>query len=213
MSYAIIGKGNIGSAVARHFAQNGVTVEVATANGPEAVASLAEAFGPHIVPTELSHALRANVVVLAVPFEAVKDLVGQVDDWAGRIIVDATNAIDYTDFSPADLGGRPSSDLVGDWAVNARIVKAFGHTWAKVLARAPGDGRDGRRVLFLSGNHPDANAEIASLIRKFGFEPLDPGRNDQGGLLQQFGGPLTTKSFVSQAIGGSNPAEMDLAQP
>jgi predicted dinucleotide-binding enzyme len=136
-----------------------------------------------------------------------------VPDWSGRIIVDATNAIDYTDFSPADLGGRPSSDLVSDWATNARVVKAFGHTWARVLAREPGDGRGGRRVLFLSGNDADANAEVAALIDRMGFEPIDLGRNDQGGLLQQFGGPLTTRSFVSQAIGGSSPAEMDLVDP
>ncbi|MGX9787462.1 NADPH-dependent F420 reductase [Mycobacterium sp. MMS18-G62] len=212
MSYAIIGSGNIGSAVARQFARSGLTVSVATARGPQAIAPLVEELGQSIQPAELSEALRADVVVLAVPFEAVKGLVEQVDDWGGRIIVDATNAIDYADFSPADLGGRPSSDLVAEWATNARVVKAFGHTWAKVLAHAPSDGRGGRRVLFVSGNQPDANAEIAELIDKLGFQPIDLGRNDQGGLLQQFGGPLTTRSFISQPISGASPAEMDLAE-
>jgi len=211
MTFAIIGSGNIGAAVARHFARLDVAVAVATAKGPGAVERLVEDIGPQIVPTELSDALHADVVVLAVPFEAVEGLVGQVDDWGGRIIVDATNAINYDDFSPADLGGRPSSDIVAEWAVNARVVKAFGHTWAKVLAHEPGDGQGGRRVLFVSGNDPDANAQIAELIDRMGFAPIDLGRNDQGGLLQQFGGPLTTRSFISQPIAGANPAEMDLA--
>lgn len=213
MSYAIIGSGNICSAVARQFARSGVDVAVANARGPEAVAPLAEALGPRIMPAQLTEALRADLVVLAVPFEAVKGLVEPVGDWDGRIIVDATNAINYADFSPADLGGRASSDLVEEWAVNARVVKSFGHTWAKVLAREPGDGHGGRRVLFVSGNHPDANSEVAALITQFGFEPIDLGRNNEGGLLQQFGGPLTTHSFISQPIGGSSPGEMDLAQP
>jgi predicted dinucleotide-binding enzyme len=213
MSYSIIGSGNIGSAVARAFARIDVPVRVANARGVEAVAPLVEDIGPQVEPAELSDALAADVVILAVPFEAVQGLAKRVPDWSGRIIVDATNAIDYTDFSPADLGGRPSSDLVSDWATNARVVKAFGHTWARVLAREPGDGRGGRRVLFLSGNDADANAEVAALIDRMGFEPIDLGRNDQGGLLQQFGGPLTTRSFVSQAIGGSSPAEMDLVDP
>lgn len=211
MTYSIIGSGNIGSALAAQFARTGIDIAVAGSRGPASVASLAERLGSHIVPTEVADALAADVVVLAVPFEAVQALVGQIPDWGGRIIVDATNAIDYTDFSPADLGGRASSDVVQDWALGARVVKAFGHTWAKVLAREPGDGNGGRRVLFVSGNHPDANAEVAGLIERLGFEAVDLGRHDQGGLLQQFGGPLTTRSFISQAISGSAPSEMDLA--
>lgn len=210
MTYAIIGSGNIGSAVAGHFARIGLDVAVAASRGPAGVAPLADTLGSHIVPTEVSDALLADVVVLAVPFDAVEDLVAQVPDWNGRIIVDATNAIDYSTFSPADLGGRASSDLVGQWSANARVVKAFGHTWAKVLAHDPGDGHGGRRVLFVSGNDAGANAEVAALIERFGFEAIDLGRNDQGGLLQQFGGPLTTRSFISQPIGGASPAEMDL---
>jgi predicted dinucleotide-binding enzyme len=213
MRYSIIGSGNIGSAVARAFARVDMTVEVATAKGVGAVGRLVDEIGDQVVPSELTDALTADIVVLAVPFDAVQGLVGQVPDWGGRIIIDATNAIDYSDFSPADLGGRPSSDLVGEWAVNARVVKAFGHTWARVLARDPGDGRGGRRVLFVSGNHPDANAEVGGLIERLGFEPIDLGRNDSGGLLQQFGGPLTTRSFISQPIGGASPAEMDLLNP
>jgi hypothetical protein len=130
----------------------------------------------------------------AVPFEAVQGLVGQVTDWQGRIIIDATNAIDYTDFSAADLGGRASFDLVEEWANNSRVVKAFGSTWAKVLVRDPRGTGGGRRVALVSGNHLDANAEVSELAALFGFEPIDLGRNDEGGLLQQFGGPLTGHS-------------------
>ena len=213
MKYAIIGSGNIGRAVARQFARANLPVGVATAKGVEAVKPLVEQIGPQVMPTEIAEALRADVVVLAVPFEAVRGLVEQVPDWNQRIIIDATNAIDYTDFSPADLGGPASSDLVAQWAGNARVVKAFGHTWARVLAREPGDGRGGKRALFVSGNHPDANAEVAELIEQMGFAAIDLGRNDLGGLLQQFGSPLTSLSLVSQPIGGASAAEMDLTNP
>jgi 8-hydroxy-5-deazaflavin:NADPH oxidoreductase len=213
VKYAIIGSGNIGSAVARQFARSDLQVGVASSKGAAALVPWAAQMGPKIIPTEVPEALQADIVVLAVPFEAVQGLVEQVPDWRQRILVDATNAIDYNDFSPADLGGRASSDLVEQWAVNARVVKAFGHTWARVLAREPGDGHGGRRVLFVSGNHPEANEQIAALITELGFEPIDLGRNDVGGLLQQFGGPLTTRSLISQPIAGTSPAEMDLAEP
>lgn len=212
MTYAIIGSGNIGSAVAAQFARAGVDVKVANSRGPAAVAPLADKLGSRVEASEVSDASLADTVVLAVPFDAVKALVEQVPDWNRRIVIDATNAIDYQTFSPADLGGAASSDLVGEWATNARVVKAFGHTWANVLAHEPGDGRGGRRVLFVSGNDPQANSEVAQLITQLGFEPIDLGRNDQGGLLRQFGGPLTTRSFISQPIGGASPAEMDLIE-
>ena len=211
MRYAIIGAGNIGMALAGHFVRSGIGVGLAASRGAEALQATTDALGPHVTAVEVTEALGADVVILAVPFDTVRELVGGVSDWQDRIVVDATNAIDFATFGPADLGGRASSDLVAEWAVGARVVKAFGHTWAKVLAHEPGDGHGGRRVLFVSGNDASANAEIAQLISQFGFEPVDLGRNAEGGLLQQFGGPLTTKSFVSQAITGSNPAEMDLA--
>lgn len=211
MQYAIIGSGAIGSAVARQFGRRGIQVGVATSKGPDAVASLAAEVGPEVVPTEVDDALLADVVILAVPFDAVRDLVGRVSDWNRRIVVDATNAIDYATFSPADLGGRPSSELVEEWAHGARVVKSFGSTWARVLARDPGEVRGGRRVLFLAGNHQDANDEIASLASHLGFEPVDLGRLGAGGLLIQFGGPLTSRSLISQTIAGNSPPEMDVA--
>jgi predicted dinucleotide-binding enzyme len=210
MKYAIIGSGNIGSAVAKQFARAGIDVGVAAARGVASVARLVDQIGPEVIPTDVADALQAQTVLLATPFDVVRELVGRVPDWNRRVIIDATNAIDYKDFSPADLGGTPSSDLVGEWAINARVVKSFGHTWAKVLAREPADAAGAQRVLFVSGNHPDANTEVAELIRHFGFTAIDLGRNDEGGLLQQFGGPLTTLSLVSQPIGGDAPGEMDL---
>lgn len=180
MQYAIIGSGNIGAAVAAHFARTGVPVAVATSRGPSAVAPLIEKLGPSIVAADAADALQSEVVVLATPFEAVQALVESVPDWNQRIIVDATNAIDYSNFSPADLGGRASSDIVEQWARNSRVVKAFGHTWAKVLARDPGDGYGGRRVQFVSGNHPTANAAIAELLQSFGFQTIDPGAQRPG---------------------------------
>ncbi len=213
LKYAIIGSGAIGSALAQQFARAGRDVAVATSKGPTAVGPLRERLGPHIIPTEVGEALLADFVALAVPFESVRGLVEQVPDWNRRIVIDATNAIDYSDFSPADLDGRESSDIVSEWASNARVVKAFGNTWAKVLARDPGNGDGGRRVTFISGNDHAANAEVAALAAQFGFEPIDLGRNDAGGRLHSFGGPLTGHSFISQPIAGDSPPEMDIAEP
>lgn len=65
----------------------------------------------------------------------------------------------------------------------------------------------------MSGNEKDAKAEVSALLEGFGFQVVDLGRTDEGGLLAQFGGPLTTLSLVSQAQGGATPSQMDLLNP
>ena len=72
----------------------------------------------------------------------------------------------------------------------ARVVKAFNHLRAEVLAGDPrADG--GRRVLFYSGNDNAAKAEVAALIDRIDFVGIDLGSLAVGGKLAQFpGGPL-----------------------
>ena len=68
MTYAIVGFGAIGQALARMFARKGIDVAVASRHAPEALAPQANAIGPTIVPTTLNDALEADIVLLAVPF-------------------------------------------------------------------------------------------------------------------------------------------------
>ena len=209
MKYAIIGSGAIGTAIARQFARQQIEVQVANTRGPASLEALVKELGPVIVPTELNTALGADIVFLAIPFDAVGAALKDAPAWNKRIIVDTTNAIDFSDFSPADLGGRPSSEIVAEAAPGARLVKAFNTMFANVVARKPDDAH-GRRVLFLSGDDKDANATLAELITGFGYAAIDLGTIAGGGLLQQFGGPLTTHSLIQQRQGGASLPEMDV---
>lgn len=197
MTYAIIGSGAIGGALARRFAAKGVEVLIANSRGPDSLAPLADALGSGITPASLENALAADVVILAVPFTAVAATVAGVADWQGRIIVDATNAIDFSNFTPADLGGRLSSDLVAEAVPGARVVKAFNTLPAAVLAAEP-EVADGRRVVFVSSNDPAAAADVEALVGRLGFAAIGLGRIDEGGRLQQFGGQLMVHSLIKQ---------------
>lgn len=212
MNYSIIGSGAIGAAIAQHFARMKTPVRIANRSNSQSLRELAEALGPAIIPSDLKAALQADVVVMAVPFEAVFDVAKEAGPWNGRIVVDATNAIDFPGFTPKDLNGRPSTHVIADAVPGARVVKTFNSTWARVLARRPDDAR-GRRVLFLAGDNSEANQTIADLGASWGFAPLDLGGIATGGLLIQFGGPLTTLSLLSQPIGGATLPEMDVLNP
>jgi predicted dinucleotide-binding enzyme len=210
MDYAIIGAGALGSSIAKQFVRIGKSVALANSKGPESLAVLVKTLGSSVIATPIGEARLAKIVILATPFEAASDALAGVADWEGRILVDATNAIDYSDFSPLDLGDRSSTDVVGSYAPGARTVKAFNHVWARVLGRDPHVAGVGRRVMFLSGDEPMSKAEVSALIEEMGFSAIDLGTVDKGGVLAAFGGPLTTISLVSQPIGGATPPEMDV---
>jgi predicted dinucleotide-binding enzyme len=69
-SYAIIGFGKIGQALARAFARKGIAVSVATTREVESFTFDAAAIGPEIIPSTLAEAVKAEVIFLAVRFES-----------------------------------------------------------------------------------------------------------------------------------------------
>src|SRR5258708_20366580 len=125
MTYAIVGSGNIGRALAHQFARKGIEVRVANSRGPEQIAPLRQELGQSVIPATVDEALAADIVIMAVPNPAVPEIAGRVADWGGRILGDATNAINFYDFSPKDLGGRLSTDVLSHPRPTARVVKTF----------------------------------------------------------------------------------------
>ena len=196
MTYAIVGSGAIGGALAQRFSSKGIPVSIANRRGPDSLADLARKLGPSVSASSLQAALRADVVILALPFDAVRDALADAAKWNGRIVVDATNAIDFPAFTPRDLGVRPSSEIVAEAAPGARLVKAFNTLLAAVLASDPAQG-GGRRVVFVSGNEPAANADVAALVERLGFKAVQLGKLTDGGRLQQFGAALVGLNLVA----------------
>jgi predicted dinucleotide-binding enzyme len=79
-----MGFGNIGHALAKAFARNGIEVTVATTRDPESFASDAAAIGPTIIPKTLAEAVKADVIFLAVRFESHPEVARALPDWKGR---------------------------------------------------------------------------------------------------------------------------------
>ena len=197
MTYAIIGTGAIGSALISHFSSKGIPVKVANSRGAASLDDAAKKFGGKIIPVEIDEAVTQEIVILAVPFAAVPELAKVLKNWAGKIVVDATNAIKFPEFRPADLGGKLSSEVVADTFPGARVVKAFNTLPAAVLAADPLE-TSGRRVVVLSGDDEEAKNEVASLIEKLGFAPLNLGSLKAAAPVQQFGGPLVAVNLIKK---------------
>ncbi|MGO4339534.1 NADPH-dependent F420 reductase [Labrys sp. KB_33_2] len=181
MTYAIIGFGNIGQALARAFARSGIDVSVATTRDPESFASAAAAIGPGVTPKRLADAVKADIIFLAVRFESHPDVAKALPTWQGKTIVDVTNAYGVP---PDELGGQPSSGFVAQAFSGARLVKGFNHLIAATLEQDPAV-HGGRRVVFLASDDDAAAAEIAALAENLGFSPIKLGGLSEGGLLVQ----------------------------
>ncbi|WP_430245296.1 NADPH-dependent F420 reductase [Neorhizobium sp. DAR64861/K0K2] len=181
MSYAIIGFGAIGKALAKAFARNGIDVSVATTRDPETFAAAAAAIGPTIIPQKLADALKADIVFLAVRFEQHREVAKALPSWQGKTIVDVTNAYGV---SSEELGGQPSAQVVAQAFSCARLVKGFNHLVAAVMDQDPAV-QGGRRVLFLASDDDAAASEIGTLAENLGFWPIKLGGLSEGGLLVQ----------------------------
>jgi 8-hydroxy-5-deazaflavin:NADPH oxidoreductase len=196
MNYAIIGFGAVGQALARAFARKGIEVAVASRRPPEALTPVVREIGRTIIPKSLQDALKAEIVILAIPFWQHREVAKAAASWHGKIVIDATNAFGVP---LEELDGLPSSVVISRALAGASLVKAFNHLPAGTLAEDP-NVNGGRRVVFLSSDDESATARAAALVEQLGFAPVGLGRLADGGALVQARGrtwaPLIFQDLV-----------------
>lgn len=195
MNISIIGAGAIGSAIASALTRAGIAVSIANSRGPQSLAGLIQELGPLAKAVTREEAAQAELVFLAVNWSKIPAAVDGLGPWHGRIVVDANNPIEAPSFQPVGLDGRASSAVVAELLPGARVVKAFNHLQAALLASDP-QAEGGRRVLFHSGEDGAAKAVVAQLIERLGFSAIDLGDTEQGRLAQFPGGPLPVLNLV-----------------
>src|ERR1700733_9568390 len=178
MSYAIVGFGKIGQALAHAFARKNIDVTVASRRPPEALAPQARAIGPTVVARSLRDALEADTIILAVPFGEHREVAKPLPSWKGKTVIDTMNAFPV----PEELDGLPSSAFVAKAFTGAKLVKGFNHLGAATLATDP-VVEGGHRVVFLSGDDEDAIAPVAALATNIGFASVKLGKLNEGGWL------------------------------
>ena len=179
MSYAIVGFGAVGQALAHAFARKNIDVTVASRRPPEALVPQARAIGPRVVAKSLRDALGADTIILAVPFGVHREVAKALPNWKAKTVIDAMNAYGVP---PEELDALPSSAFVAKAFTGAKLVKGFNHLIAATLAADP-IVEGGHRVVFLSGDDENAIAPVAALAKQLGFAPVKLGKLNEGGAL------------------------------
>jgi predicted dinucleotide-binding enzyme len=197
MIVAIIGLGNIGSTLAKNLTAGGQAVIVADKT-PAKAEKLADELGAKAEAMPVADAIsRADVVILAIYFDAIKQLIA--DNRAalvGKIVVDPSNPI-----APDGNGGfrktipveQSSGQLISTLLpVGAQLVKGFGTLGASSL-RTKANRSPERAVLFYATDNAEAAKAVEQLIVATGFVPVSVGgieksiRIEVGGDLHEFG--------------------------
>ena len=179
MSYAIIGFGAVGQALAKAFARQGIDVLVAARRPPEQLAEPAKAIGPTVKPVALADAVRADTVLLAMPFAQNGEVAAAASDWTGRVVIDVTNAYGVP---LAQFGGLTASGYAAKNYAGALFAKAFNHLPAAKLAADP-TVHGGRRVIFVSTDDERARTPVEALVKALGYAPVSLGTLAESGPL------------------------------
>jgi NADPH-dependent F420 reductase len=173
MKVAIIGAGNVGTALATSIARAGHEV-IITSRDPDDAAEAAAATGARVVGSNATAAAEADVVIPAVGFAALPEVAAEIaEPAAGKPVVDVTNRMSYGEAGPDMDTTSSNAEEVAAMLPKSPVVKAFNTLFASHQAEPTADGvqLDG----FVAGDDPAAKAKVLELVRSLGLRPIDVG--------------------------------------
>lgn len=166
---AVIGKGNVGSALQRGLERVGYEVRSA---GKE----------PRLVRETSTW---ADLVILAVPYPAVADAIRKLADGIkGKALIDVTNALG-PDFQLAIGFSTSGAEELQKMAPAARVVKAFNTVFAEHMAT--GQVKGTILTLFVAADDQNAKEQALTLGRDIGFDAVDAGPLKNARWLESLG--------------------------
>lgn len=176
MKIAVIGSGSVGGTLGRAWARVGHQVIFGRRGEPP------RSVIPDARSAPVAQAIQdAEVVVLAVPWPAVEEVIGQGRDWSGKILIDCTNPIG-PGFELAVGFNTSGAEKVARLASGAHVAKAFNTTGFNNMQNPLYNGKP-LTMLFCSDD-PEAQETTAQLIRDVGFEPVFVGPLKQSRYLE-----------------------------
>lgn len=181
MKIAIIGSGNVGSALGKGWSLAGhsVVFGVRDAMSPKTKKAL-DLVPDAVIRSVKDAAQQAEVIVITTPPEAVPALVPELGDLAGKTIIDTTNSV-RTRPEPYPTAFHALKSLTG----SDLVVKCFNSTGFENMLNPiyHGTGID----MFVAGNNIEAKQVAETLAKDLGFETCyDFGGDDKVELLEKF---------------------------
>ncbi|MCZ6894429.1 MAG: NAD(P)-binding domain-containing protein [Gammaproteobacteria bacterium] len=172
---AIIGTGDVGSALGPRFAEQGHTIVYGSRDpGRSSVNELVARSGEGAsATTQADAAAQASIVVLAIPGMLVEEITRSLGDLSGKIIIDPTNPLQRSSLGLVHAAETSNAEIIQAAAPDAFVVKAFNTLNYKTMID-PGSA-DGPVSIPLAGDDAAAKKVVAELVAGMGLEPIDVG--------------------------------------
>ena len=182
MKVTIIGAGNMARGIGSRVVAGGNELELVARNR-EAADALAGEIGGSV-----SDRVTGDVVVLAVPYGAVEEVLStHGDSLGGKVVVDITNPVDWATFdglvTPSDSSA--AEEIAKRVPGGATVVKAFNTTFAPTLPNGQVAGQP--LDVLIAGDDADAKKKVASVAEAGGLRALDVGPLKRSRQLEQVG--------------------------
>jgi len=187
---AVIGTGNVANALGPGFAAQGNTIVYGSRKPTEQkVKDLVAKTGHGATAASQQDAVKgADIVVIAVPGTAAGDVVKELGDLSGKIVLDPTNLVNRSnpdgnlDYAkPA--GANSNAELIQSLAPKAKVVKAFNTLNVGQMSAPQTAG--GPITIPICGDDAQAKATIAQLVKGMGLEVVDLGPLRYAQTLEQ----------------------------
>lgn len=186
MKIGIIGSGNIGGTLGKHWAKVGHEVMFSSRH-PEDLETMAKDVNAQVGTTEAALAF-GDVVLLAIPFGKIPEVAQQIGQQHPKILIDATNPYPQRDGDVArrviEDEAQTATGFVATQFVGIPVVKAFNSIYFKVLEEQAFRSGNDRIAVQVCGDDPQAKQTVKQLIEEIGFAPQDLGDLQQGKLFE-----------------------------
>lgn len=181
MRLAIIGAGNVGTALGASWSAKGHDVVYGV---PDPQKPKYAALPRGAVRRGPEAAKDAAAIVLATPWRATEAAIRELGDLKGKIVIDCTNPLAM---GPEGLHlvlgyAMSGGEQVAAWAKGAAVFKTFNQTGAENMAAA--SRFDHRPVMFVAGDGEARKPEVMRLVSDLGFEAIDAGPLQAARLLE-----------------------------
>lgn len=177
---AVIGAaGSMGSAISRNLSKGDYRL-LLCANDDEKLRKLASDIKKDAVAEvvtldcSVNASWEADIIILAVPYEAEKELAEKIRQVANqKIVVSIANPLNSTYDGLLTAPGTSAAEELQKLLPNSKVVKAFNTTFAADFATPVIAGK--QVDAFVAGSDMESVETVASLVKLAGFNPIVAG--------------------------------------
>jgi 8-hydroxy-5-deazaflavin:NADPH oxidoreductase len=184
MKIAMIGAGNVGSALGRAWLRSGEDVAFGVPDPADPKYAALPRERRH-TPPEAAH--NAEVIVLATPWPATEAAVKNLGGLSGKVLIDCTNPLGIGEKGLELVIGHSTSggEQVAAWASGASVFKTLNQIGADSMDKV--ELFPTRPVMFVAGDDEARKSMVLQLIAKLGFQAIDAGPLRVARLLEPLG--------------------------